>query len=148
MNFKQFLIEQMHPFKYAYPLSDPRDQKVISQIYQWTMSKFGATAPEPQIWIVGHEHMQHAAQRADHFTSLAGIVYGWYSQKYPDKIFINDSIKPSRNRKHAALLIHEMVHYLQDRSSKYDERKPFGPDDVQFLEDEADQIMNDFISPR
>lgn len=141
MKLSEILTEQEHPFKFAYRVENPHDAKAAKDVFAWATKQYGFSAPMPEIWIVSHEHMQHAAQRANHHTVINGQVYGWYSHQYPTKIFLSDRISISKNRKHAAILVHEIGHYLQDMTERHAKMKPFKPTDVQFLEDDADELM-------
>lgn len=142
MKVVDILVEQQqHPFKYAYPMQNPHDIRAAKEIFSWAIEKYGHSAPLPEIWIVSQEHMQHAAQRANHYTIVNGQVYGWYSHQFPNKIFLSDKISVSKNKKHAAILVHELGHYLQDMTEKHASRKPFQPTDVDFLEKDADDLM-------
>lgn len=150
MKFAEFIAEAEaeHPFRYAYPLENANDVKIANQLFDWTVKHYGHSAPRPQFWVVSNEHMQDAVHRANHFTKVNGVVYGWFSHAYPTRIFMNSSLHPSRNRHHAAILVHEIAHYLQYHTERHSDKKPFGPEHVQFLEDEADQIMMDFFKGR
>ncbi len=135
-----------HPFIYAYPMENPNDIRAARTAWIWTVQHYGQPVPsiEPSVWIVSHEHMQHAARRANHFTQLNGQVYGWYSQSYPDKIFLSDRVSPSKSKGQAAILVHEFTHYLQDNTPKHDSIKPFDQSHVNQLEAEADDMMNQY----
>lgn len=146
MKITELLIESEHPFKYAYQVQNPNDKRAAADIFKWAVNQYGHSAPMPEIWIVSHEHMQHAAQRASHHTVISGQVYGWYSLQYPNKIFLSDRISVSRNKKHAAILVHEIGHYLQDMTEKHAAKKPFQPTDVDFLEKDADDLMALWLS--
>jgi hypothetical protein len=141
MKITDILVEQQHPFKYAYLMQNPHDIRAAKQIFDWAVKQYGHSAPFPEIWIVSQEHMQHAAQRANHYTIINGQVYGWYSHQFPNKIFLSDRISVSKNKKHAAILVHEIGHYLQDMTEKHAKMKPYKPTDVEFLENDADELM-------
>jgi hypothetical protein len=134
-----------YPFRYAYRVENQRDKAAIEQLFRWAVQEYGHPAPMPEFWVTSHEHMQDAAKRADHYTTLQGQVYGWYSQKYPNKIFICDRIHPGSNKRDAAVVVHEIGHYLQDTTEKHQTLKPFGPEHVETLELDADELMNRYL---
>jgi hypothetical protein len=133
-----------YPFIYAYPMENTHDIAATKNAWNWTVRNYGESVGirEPSVWVVGHDHMQHAARRANHFTQLNGQVYGWYSQAYPNKVFISDRISPAKSKQMAAILVHEFTHYLQDNTAKHDNIKPFGQSHVAQLEAEADDMMH------
>lgn len=140
-----------HPFRHAhnaYPLTDPHSVSQAQSIYKWTTNQYGASAPMPEIWIVNHQHMQDAVLRASHVTEINGHVFGWYSQRFPTKVFLSDQVKFVSNKMWGAILVHEFVHYLQDVTDKHDTNKPFQPEYVQTLEDEADALMNVYLKSK
>lgn len=137
-----------HPFIYAYPMENANDIRAAHQAWNWTVQHYGdySNIPEPSVWVVSHEHMQHAARRANHFTQLSGQVYGWYSQTYPDKIFLSDRVSPAKSKVAASILVHEFTHYLQDNTTKHDSIKPFDATHINQLEAEADGMMSAYAS--
>lgn len=139
------LFEAEYPFGVALPLQRPADRAKAAELFHWTASAFGASAPAPEVLVVDHEKMQWAARRANHHTMINGQVYGWYSQEFPDKVFLSSRMS-LRGQAAQATLVHEYTHYLQDNTDKHDDRKPYKPEDVEFLEQEADALMNRFIS--
>ena len=134
------------PFGVALPLRRPEDIKAAKDVISWVMSRFGESAPFPTILVADHDKMQWAAQRANHFTKIGGQICGWYSQEYPNTVFISSRLSLGRSKPSRAILAHEVVHYLQDATSKHDANKPFGPDMVSTLENEADEIMAAYMS--
>lgn len=138
------LFEAEYPFGVALPLQRPADRAKAAELFNWTASAFGASAPAPEVLVVDHEKMQWAAQRANHHTMINGQVYGWYSQEFPDKVFLSSRMGLS-GRAAQATLVHEFTHYLQDNTDKHEDRKPYKPEDVDFLEQEADSLMARFI---
>lgn len=130
------IFEQSHPFNYAYPVQNANDIKALTQAYNWAASAYGSDMPMPEVLVANHEHMQRAARQANHHTVLMGQVYGWYSQQY-DKIFLSDQIRPARSKKEAAVVVHEFIHYFQFHDDK--------PNDVEALENEADEYMMRFL---
>lgn len=46
-------------------------------------------------------------------------VFGWYP--YGDKIYLDTRLDPVRNLKARGVLLHELVHYLQQRNSAFTE---------------------------
>lgn len=131
------IFENDHPFNFAYPVQNANDVRALSTAFNWAAEQYGASLPMPDVLVVNHEHMQRAAQQANHHTVLSGQVYGWYSQQF-GKVFLSDRIRPSRSKKETAVVVHEFIHYFQDHDNK--------PNDVNALEQEADDYMMRFLS--
>ena len=131
------IFENDHPFNYAYPVQNANDIRSLTAAFVWAAKQYGTSLPMPNVLVVNHEHMQRAAQQANHHTILSGEVYGWYSQEFGN-IFLSDQIRPSRSKKEAAVVVHEFIHYFQDHDNK--------PNDVAALEQEADEYMARFMT--
>jgi hypothetical protein len=123
-----------HPFNYAYEVQCRHDAKAIAEAYKWTAETYGSNKSQPKVFVVHHEHMQRAARNAQYHPNITGDVFGWYSQKY-NTVFISDKVHPGRRQVHAAVLVHEFVHYMQGHESA----------NIQELEAEADKYMEDFM---
>jgi hypothetical protein len=139
------LLEAEYPFGVAVPLRRPEDSKMAADLFQLTASMYGASAPAPEVLVVDHEKMQWAAQHASHHTTIQGQIFGWYSMKFPDKVFLSSQLPLARSRFGQATLVHEYTHYLQDNATRDPEQQPYTPGDVNALEQEADEIMNRFL---
>lgn len=103
-----------HPFLHAYPIEkgNSLDAKMVSSVDDFVRNSMGKTDSErPKVWVVGHEHMQRAARAVPHYQENKAVI-GWFSQSYPDKVFISDQMKV-RKPEHAAILAHEIAHYYQ-----------------------------------
>jgi hypothetical protein len=142
------LLESEYPFGVAVPLQRPDDKKMAADLFNWTTSAFGASATAPEVLIVDHEKMQWAARRSQHHTIIKGQVYGWYSMAFPDKVFLSSQLPLSRSNVAQGTLVHEYTHYLQDNTDKHVDRQPFTPEDINFLEQEADSLMNRYTKSR
>ncbi len=137
MKITDIIQEADHPFNYAY--APQKNQHLFSLLYQWAEQWYGHTATPPSIMIVNHEHMQRAASRVPH--KMDGYsVFGWFSQAYPDKVFVSDKVNIT-NKLNAAWMVHEFVHYLQNK---------FPPErtDMASLEQQADQAQDDFLKQK
>ena len=95
--------------------------------------------------VADHEKMQWAAQRAQHYTVINGMILGWFSRQHGDTIFLSSQLNISRSKAAQAVLVHEMVHYLQNAAAENGEREDFTADDVEALETEADDVMDRYI---
>ena len=135
------IFEAQYPFGNVAPLYRPGDKAIATELFQWTTRAFGASAPAPEVLVVDHEKMQHAAQRAAHHTMAAGQVWGWYSMEFPDKVFLSSRLNLTTSSFARDTLVHEYTHYLQDNTEKHADKRPYTHDDVDFLEQEADQLM-------
>lgn len=138
------IFEKQYPFGSALPLRRPEDRVIANELFRWTTTAFGATAPVPEVLVVDHEKMQWAAQRAKHHTMSGGQVWGWYSMEFPDKVFISSRLNISTSDFAKGTLVHEYTHYLQDNTDKHADKRPYTEDDVDFLEQEADQLMSKY----
>ena len=106
-----------HPFLHAYPIEkgNSLDAKAVGSIDDFIRQSMGQTdSPRPKVWVVGHEHMQRAAKAVPHYQEDKSVI-GWFSQSYPDKVFISDQMKV-RKPEHAAVLAHELAHYYQHQA--------------------------------
>lgn len=133
---KIYEIEQKHPFNYAYAPQDPQDIVAMKSAYKWAAAQYNSPLPMHEILVANHEHMQRAAAQAHHNTVLSGQVFGWFSQRH-NMVYISDRLHPGRNKTHAAVLVHEFIHYMQHHDNK--------PNDVDALEKEADEYMYRFV---
>jgi len=137
-----------HPFRLRSTAYEENNQAVLrkfKQIFDWTTAQYGHSAPMPSLYVVDHTHMQEAAQRAEHSTQINGQIFGWFTPRYANKIFLSNRVASLSSKAHAAILVHEIVHYLQSITPKHEKLKPFNASHVQFLEDDADAIMNLFL---
>jgi Zn-dependent peptidase ImmA (M78 family) len=119
----------------------------INQVFDWVRTQFQFQAECPEIWMVDHEHMQDAATRGNHCSEIRGQVFGWYSHNFPNKVFLSDQANPS-HKLGQTILAHELTHYLQYVTPKYEDMKPFQPSNVEMLETEANRLMVRFLNAR
>jgi hypothetical protein len=138
-SMKIFEVENKHPFNYAYNVQNPQDASALKQAYTWAANAYGSDLPMPEVLVANHDHMQRAAAQAHHNTVLSGQVFGWYSQKYKT-VYISDKLHPGRDKRAAAVMVHEFIHYMQDHDNK--------PNDVDALENEADEYMAKYFTGR
>lgn len=138
--WQEYLLEEEHPFRYAYKINNSVEQKQAEHVFEWVCKKLKLTSTPPEFWVVGHDHMQDAAKKVSHFNSINGHIFGWFSDRYPDKIFLSDRIKLASNKQAQAVLAHEVTHYLQ-----YHEMTHSGETTMQDLEDQADNIMGEYL---
>jgi hypothetical protein len=139
------LLEAASPFGGTVPITKPDAISMINRLYAWVQQETKRTAPPPTVVTADHGKMQWAAQRAHHHTVVNGQVFGWYSPQYPATIFLSSQLNVARNKAAQAILVHEMVHYLQDVSADAENRELTG-DDVDALEAEADAVMHKYLS--
>lgn len=140
---KLFDLFESNPFGNTVSVTRPDDIATINRVYSWVQQACGSTAPAPTVMIADHEKMQWAAQRAQHHTVINGLVLGWFSQQHPDTIFLSSRLGISRNKSAQAVLVHELVHYLQHTKGS-----SLGAEDVNDLEAEADEIMYRYLSEK
>jgi|GEM_PF-2885794 len=125
-----------HPFIHTYPIQNVVDASKVDSIINFVRDAMGVgIESRPSVWMVGHDHMQHAAQRVFHYKTDHQVM-GWFSRNHPDKVFISDRLK-IRNVRHAAVLAHEVTHFFQCCTN--DDRE------MDLLEQDADRCMNDYL---
>lgn len=139
------LFEDTSPFGGTVSITRPDDITAVKRLFAWVQQATGMNAPLPTVVIADHEKMQWAAQRAQHHTVINGMILGWFSQQHSDTIFLSSQLNISRSKAAQAVLVHEMVHYLQNAAMDSGEREAATADDVDALEAEADDIMNRYI---
>lgn len=145
-NMKLIDIFESSPFGNVVSITRPDDIATIKRLYSWVQQAVGIHAPPPTVMVADHEKMQWAAQRAQHYTQINGMILGWFSTQHGDTIFISSQLNISRSKGAQAVLVHEMVHYLQNAAVESGEREAFTSDDVDALEQEADEIMHRYVS--
>lgn len=139
--FSNFILEAEHPFRYAYKIDNEVENRVAHQLYSWVEAEMGIKGAAPEFWIVGHSHMQDAAQKVTHFNSVNGHVFGWFTSKYPEKVFISDRIKLANSKQARGVVVHEIVHYMQ-----FHHRDHNSPTTMEYLEAEADKYMDRYMA--
>lgn len=126
-----------HPFNFAYSVQSDSDRAVIQQLFDWTVTEYGIHAPAPSIMVVNHEHMQRAASRSSTGVEERKHVLGWYARGNR-AVYLSDKVRPSKRISCAGIVVHEIVHYLQDIIGHCW--------DVVMMEEEADWFMMKYVS--
>lgn len=119
------------------PLSAPRDINLVDILFEWTMDTFGERAPLPEIYILDHTVLETITRQ---WVGPDRIVWGWYCFSYPNIIFLSSRLNLNTSKFARCTLVHEMVHYLQYHSVKYQHSRPFTSDFLSVLEGEAEHI--------
>lgn len=112
------------PQVYHYPFEHPKKENIVKAV----CNRFNVFV-YPEVFVINHEHLQRTVNQKT-------IVYGWYSHKYPHKVFISDRIRLN-NVRQKEVLAHEIVHYCQ-----YMIQSKYGIDQLEF---EADSIAKEVV---
>lgn len=139
------LLEADSPFGGIVSITRPDVLSTIDRLYAWVQQEMNTTVPAPTVVTADHEKMQWAAQRAQHHTVISGQVFGWYSLQYPGTIFMSSQLNIANSKVAQAVLVHEMVHYIQDAVAG-EQNQQLSGDDVDSLEAEANAIMRKYMS--
>ena len=139
-SFTEFLTEADHPFRHAYKFDNAVEQKAAEGLFVWACKHLKLKAAMPEFWLVGHSHMQDAANKVTHFNAINGQVFGWFTDAYPEKVFISDRIKLANNKQARAVVVHELAHYLQFHC-----HLATGATTMQDLENQADAVMMEYM---
>lgn len=79
------------------------------------LSKYPRTTQVPPIYRVSHERLEEMA-----CTSKCGVLATY---RPGEGIFLDESLKPETNLFDRSVLLHELVHYLQDINHEYADMK-------------------------
>jgi len=114
----------------------------MNEIYEvllsWAIVLSGYTAPaeRPQIVMVPHAYLEKAA-----CEGRSCKVMGWFP---PGKtIYIDDRLDPQESLYASSIVVHEMVHYLQQTSGKY--ATPYSCADAITMEREAYAVQQAYL---
>ena len=114
--------------------------QLIAVLLSWAAHLSGYTYPDtvPQLTRVEHEFLvQHAcAADAGHCRVVA-----WYDDQ--DTIYLDDRVEDIEDPVVRSVIVHELVHYLQDLSGKYD---PVSCEDQLVREREAYSIQRTYLN--
>jgi hypothetical protein len=91
------------------------DEKLIAVLMSWTASLSGYTYTDilPSIELKPHEFfVEHACQGNNNCR-----VGGWYNNA--GIIYIDERLKDNNDAMTDSMIVHELVHYLQDINNKY-----------------------------
>ncbi len=75
------------------------------------LSRYRVPKEPPAIYRIPHAELEN------YVCGTNCNIKAWY--KPGDGIFLDDSLKPETNLFHRSILLHEMVHYFQDRQHEY-----------------------------
>jgi len=75
------------------------------------LARYKVPKDPPNIYRVPHAELEN------YVCGTHCSIKAWY--KPDDGIFLDDTLKPETNLFHRSILLHEMVHYFQDRSGEY-----------------------------
>lgn len=114
---------------------------LLAALMSWAVTLSGYPAPDhlPDVVLVSHAELVHWAC-ADHECK----VLGWFPPG--EKIYLDQRLEPLDSTYSSAVVVHEMVHYLQQRSGHFEHARD-GSDceGVMQMEHEAYQAQRDFF---
>ena len=113
------------------------DTSTVLVLLSWASHLSGYPAPElpPAIHFEPHSFfVEHACGGRD------CRVVGWYNDE--NVIYVDDSLRDSNSAFAASLVVHEMVHFLQHHSGRFDSHSC---EDSLAREREAYRVQNSYI---
>lgn len=108
-------------------------------ILSWAVTLTGYQMPDepPQVVTVPHAYLvSHAC------AGRECKVLGWFPPG--DKVYLDERLDPRNNLVASSILPHEMVHYLQQQSGKYDRK--YSCEKAMDLEREAYGAQGEYLS--
>ena len=115
---------------------------LLAALMSWAVHLTGYPAPDemPEVVLVSHLELVHRAC-ADQECK----VLGWFP---PGKrIYVDKRLEPLDSTYSSAVIVHEMVHYLQQNSGRFGKASATGDcQDVLAMEFQAYQAQRDFFT--
>lgn len=115
--------------------------ELLAALMSWAVTLSGYPAPDhlPEVVLVSHQYLVHAACRDQECK-----VLGWFPPG--EKIFLDQRLEPLDSTYSSAVVIHEMVHYLQQNSARFGQTHARGDcTGLMDMEHEAYQVQRDFF---
>jgi hypothetical protein len=106
-------------FDHAFDTSPETDlSKLIRQLMNVIdrLSRYKIPKDHPNIYRVPHAELEH------YVCGTHCSIKAWY--KPGDGIFLDESLKPETGIFDRSILLHELVHFLQERSGEYENMDP------------------------
>lgn len=112
--------------------------ELYGALMSWAIMLTGYAPPAqiPQVIMVPQSHLRHVA-----CEGRACKVIGWFPPG--TRIFLDDRLDPQNNLFASSVLVHEMVHYLQQQSGRYGAR--YSCEDAVTMEREAYAAQREFL---
>lgn len=101
-------------FDHAFdPSPEPDLRKVVRQMFMVMdrLSRYRIPKEPPNVYRVPHAELEN------YVCGTHCSIKAWY--RAGDGIYLDDSLKPETNIFDRSILLHEMVHYIQDRAGEY-----------------------------
>lgn len=113
-------------------------QELLSVMLSWAVTLSGYPAPQqvPQVELVPHQYLVDQA-----CSGHPCKVMGWFPPG--QTIYLDDRLAPLDGTYSSAVLLHELVHYLQQESHRYS--SPYSCDDTIEMEHEAYAAQREFF---
>lgn len=104
--------------------------ELYAVLLSWAVTLTGYSPPAhpPEIMVVSHAYLEEAACEGRHCK-----VLGWFPPG--ERIFIDDQLDAQDDLYASSVVVHEMVHYLQQTSGKY--HAPYSCQEAIAMEREA-----------
>jgi hypothetical protein len=122
----------------------PREKsmnELLAALMSWAVTLSGYPAPThmPEVVMVSHQDLMHAA-----CSDQECKVLGWFPPG--EKIFLDKRLEPLDGTYSSAVVIHEMVHYLQQNSGRFSHARDRADcADLMEMEHQAYQVQRDFF---
>jgi hypothetical protein len=113
--------------------------ELYSALFSWavTLSGYPAPATMPVIEYVPHARLEQMMCKSQHCDVLGVYPPG-------ETIYLDDKLDPQDNTVAASIVVHEMVHYLQSKSGRYDGKSDCHT--VMQLEREAYSVQSKYLT--
>ncbi|HUN93094.1 MAG TPA: hypothetical protein VMU33_13645 [Burkholderiaceae bacterium] len=112
--------------------------ELFASLMGWAVSLSGYATPAtlPDIAAVPHATLEAAACAGRHCK-----VLGWFPPG--QRIYIDDRLDPRQSLYASSIVVHEMVHYLQQQSGRY--AAPYTCDQAMAMEREAYAAQQEYL---
>lgn len=114
--------------------------ELLAALMSWAVTLSGYPAPDhlPEVVLVSHHELMHAACNDQDCQ-----VLGWFPPG--ERIYLDDRLLPLDRTYSSAVVVHEMVHYLQQRSGHFPHARDGDCQEILAMEYEAYQAQRDFF---
>jgi hypothetical protein len=107
-------------------------------LFAWaiTISGYSAPADNPEVVMVPHGYLVHSAC-ADRECK----VLGWFPPG--ETIYLDERLDPNESMYASSILVHELVHYLQQESGRFEDK--YSCETALAMEREAYAVQREFL---
>ncbi len=114
---------------------------LLAVLMSWAVNLSGYPAPNqmPEVVMLSHAEMVHAACNDQECQ-----VLGWFPPG--QRIYLDDRLLPLDRTYSSAVVVHEMVHYLQQGSGRFVHAREGDCEEIMAMEYQAYQVQRDFFT--